>query len=43
MTAHPGEKQRFRIGVVLEAFLDWPLEQVLAWLPTTLQRSRTWR
>ena len=22
-----------RIGVVLEAFLDWPLEQVLSWLP----------
>jgi sugar phosphate isomerase/epimerase len=22
-----------RIGVVLEAFLDWPLDQVLSWLP----------
>jgi hypothetical protein len=22
-----------RIGVALEAFLDWPLERVLAWLP----------
>jgi hypothetical protein len=21
-----------RIGVVLEAFLDWPLDQVMAWL-----------
>ena len=24
-----------RIGVVLEAFLDWPLEQVMAWLRRT--------
>src|SRR5256885_16269568 len=22
-----------RIGVVLEAFLDWPFEQILSWLP----------
>ncbi len=26
------EKPSFRIGVVLEAFLDWPLNKVLAWL-----------
>jgi hypothetical protein len=23
---------QLEIGVVLEAFLDWPLDQVLAWL-----------
>jgi hypothetical protein len=24
--------RRLRIGVVLEAFLDWPLDQVMPWL-----------
>jgi hypothetical protein len=28
-----GHGAGLRIGVVLEAFLDWPLERVLAWLP----------
>jgi len=34
-TAGPdgGAARELRIGVVLEAFLDWPLERVLAWLP----------
>jgi sugar phosphate isomerase/epimerase len=27
------ERQGLRIGVVLEAFLDWPLETILSWLP----------
>jgi sugar phosphate isomerase/epimerase len=31
MTAR-GETRSFRIGVVLEAFIDWPLTEVLAWL-----------
>jgi sugar phosphate isomerase/epimerase len=37
MTGQPPELQvapDLRIGVVLEAFLDWPLERVLSWLPT---------
>jgi sugar phosphate isomerase/epimerase len=29
----PGRTGDLRIGVVLEAFLDWPLEQILSWLP----------
>src|SRR5437899_1954327 len=28
-----GRAADLSIGVVLEAFLDWPLEQVLSWLP----------
>ena len=29
-----GERgDQLRIGVVLEAFLDWPLERILTWLP----------
>src|SRR5580692_4030379 len=32
MTAEPGQPAGLRIGVVLEAFLDWPLEQVMSWL-----------
>ena len=32
MTADPGQQAGLRIGVVLEAFLDWPLEQVMSWL-----------
>ena len=28
-----GRARELRIGVVLEAFLDWPLDRVLAWLP----------
>jgi sugar phosphate isomerase/epimerase len=28
-----GPARELRIGVVLEAFLDWPLDRVLAWLP----------
>ena len=28
-----------RIGVVLEAFLDWPLDRVLAWLRRPRRRS----
>jgi len=28
-----GEADRWHIGVVLETFLDWPLERVLGWLP----------
>src|SRR5713226_3715129 len=31
--ASQGHGAGLRIGVVLEAFLDWPLERVLAWLP----------
>ena len=33
MTADGQGEDELRIGVVLEAFLDWPLEQILAWLP----------
>ena len=29
----PGRAGDLRIGVVLEAFLDWPFEQILSWLP----------
>jgi len=34
MTAGSQGKGRdgLRIGVVLEAFLDWPLERILTWL-----------
>src|ERR1700735_1550192 len=35
MTAEPGQPAGLRIGVVLEAFLDWPLEQVMSWLRRT--------
>ena len=28
-----GQNGGLRVGVVLEAFLDWPLERVLSWLP----------
>ena len=28
-----GGRDGLRIGVVLEAFLDWPLERILSWLP----------
>ncbi len=33
MTADGRGEDELRIGVVLEAFLDWPLEQILTWLP----------
>ena len=33
MTADGQGEDELRIGVVLEAFLDWPLEQILTWLP----------
>jgi len=32
MTADPGRQAGLRIGVVFEAFPDWPLEQVMSWL-----------
>ena len=30
---NPGQAGDLRIGVVLEAFLDWPLNRVLSWMP----------
>jgi hypothetical protein len=32
-TGGRGAAAGWRIGVVLEAFLDWPLERIMAWLP----------